>query len=95
MERFRANDHSLDTFSEPQLSEHQVKQLVSSYGLATVKGEEVSTVAQAITVAETLGFPVVLKAVSPTLIHKSDVGGVHLNLESAQQVQRAHRSRPG
>ena len=40
--------------------------------------------------AEQLGFPVVLKINSPDISHKSDVGGVHLNLDSGQEVRAAY-----
>jgi len=40
--------------------------------------------------AEQLGFPVVLKIVSPDIIHKSDAGGVMVNLKSAEEVQKAY-----
>lgn len=60
-------------------------------GMDFANGETVqpATPANAITVALKLGFPLVAKAISPTLLHKSDVGGVILNLRSAMDVQTA------
>ena len=53
---------------------------------------ERTTVQEAPAVAERLGYPLVAKAVAPGLLHKSDVGGVILDLESAQAVEQAART---
>jgi acetyltransferase len=47
---------------------------------------------EAVEIAKELGFPVVLKLHSETIIHKSEVGGVKLNLTSAETVKHAFRS---
>jgi len=57
---------------------------VASYGLATNEEE-------AIRVAERIGFPVVLKVVSPDISHKTDVGGVVLNVKSPEEVVKSYR----
>jgi acetate---CoA ligase (ADP-forming) len=68
-------------------SEQEAKQFLSSHGL-DVTGEVLATTAEkAVAAAETLGYPVVLKIESPDVPHKSDVGGVKLNLETASAVE--------
>lgn len=62
--------------------------LLESYGIPTLKVELAENAAQAAAQAEELGFPVALKIASPDIPHKSDVGGVLLNLRSPQEVRR-------
>ena len=54
------------------------------------RGEIARTPAEAVRIAERIGYPVALKAVSRGLVHKSDVGGVRLNLRDAAQVRTAY-----
>ncbi|MCB1715492.1 MAG: acetate--CoA ligase family protein [Candidatus Competibacteraceae bacterium] len=70
------------------LDEWQSKQALAGFGLCVPDGQLCSTY-NAVTVAESLGYPVVLKAVSSQLAHKTEVGGVALNLHSAAEVQAA------
>ena len=60
-----------------------------SYGFIAPRGEVVTSADDAATVAARIGFPVVLKIVSPDIIHKTDVGGVELGLESEEAVRAA------
>jgi acetyl coenzyme A synthetase (ADP forming)-like protein len=53
---------------------------------------EQTSVEEAIVVAERLGYPLVAKAIAPTVVHKSDVGGVILGLRSAEEVSAAART---
>ncbi|KAI9134669.1 bifunctional acetate--CoA ligase family protein/GNAT family N-acetyltransferase [Acaryochloris sp. CCMEE 5410] len=71
------------------LSEWESKQFLQSYGIPTVPSHLAQTPEQAVAFAETLGYPVVLKLHSHTITHKTDVGGVHLNLPNAAAVQGA------
>jgi acyl-CoA synthetase (NDP forming) len=71
------------------LNETETKQLLSLAGIAVTRDEMVNTFADAITAARHLGYPVVLKLSSRTLTHKSDVGGVALNLRSDDEVKTA------
>jgi acyl-CoA synthetase (NDP forming) len=72
------------------LSEHRVKALLGSYGLSS-KGERlVQSTAEAADAASALGFPVVLKIQSPEILHKTEVGGVVINLADAQAVRSAY-----
>ena len=74
---------------ELSLSEHDSKKVLAAYGIATVDEELVKGAAEAAAAAERLGYPVVLKACSPNLAHKSDRGLVAVNLDDAASVRAA------
>ena len=63
--------------------------LLKCYGFTTLETQLATTAPAAADAARTMGFPVVLKIVSPQIIHKSDAGGVKLGLESRKAVQEA------
>lgn len=71
------------------LSEHASKRLLAAYGIPTTPSELAATAEEAVAAAERIGFPAVLKLHSQTLTHKTDVGGVQLNLASAEAVRNA------
>jgi acetyltransferase len=71
------------------LTEQESKQLVSAYGIPTVETHAARTQNEAVKLAEKIGYPVVLKLFSETITHKTDVGGVQLNLRSAIAVRQA------
>jgi len=71
------------------LEEQEAKQVLQAYGIPTVRTERVRDAEEAAAAAEDIGFPVVLKVLSPQIVHKSDVGGVALNLASASEVRTA------
>jgi acetyltransferase len=71
------------------LNEVESKLLLGAYGIAVPTERFVLTADNAVAAAEQIGFPVVLKAVSAALPHKSDAGLVHLNLNSAAAVRQA------
>jgi acetyltransferase len=71
------------------LTEYESKQLLAAYGIPTVRTEIASGVDQAIQIAGQIGYPVVLKLYSETITHKTDVGGVQLNLKNADEVRIA------
>lgn len=62
---------------------------LAAYGIALPPSEFAATPADAIRLAETMGYPVALKLVSADITHKSDVGGVVLNLSDGEAVARA------
>jgi acetyl coenzyme A synthetase (ADP forming)-like protein len=70
----------------------QVTEVLAASGVNVVRTGEVTNADEAARVAEGFGFPVALKAAGPELIHKSDVGGVVLDLGSPEQVADAYRS---
>ncbi|KWV46282.1 acetyl-CoA synthetase [Bradyrhizobium macuxiense] len=71
------------------LDEVASKTLLKAYGIPISKEEVAQTAAEAVKIAKTIGFPVVAKVVSPDILHKSDIGGVVLNLNSAAEVKKA------
>jgi acetyltransferase len=71
------------------LTEVESKQLLSIYGIPIVETRVASNEAAAVELAERIGYPVVLKLHSETITHKTDVGGVQLNLLDAAAVRRA------
>jgi len=72
------------------LTEIESKQLMAEAGIPTVESRLATSKAQAIALSKEIGFPVVLKIVSPDIIHKSDSGGVKLGLANAAQVGKAY-----
>ena len=63
--------------------------LLKEYGIPVVETKVSHTAEEAARQSQELGFPVVMKIVSSTIVHKSDVGGVVLGLESSKQVEDA------
>jgi len=71
------------------LTEAESKELLTAYGIPTVPTHIATTADEATAKAEELGYPVVLKLHSETVTHKTDVGGVQLNLNGEQAVLSA------
>lgn len=71
------------------LTELESKQLLSAYGIPTVPTIFAQTAEDAANEAEKLGYPIVLKLHSYTITHKTDVGGVQLNLRNKEEVRQA------
>lgn len=72
------------------LGEADVRPLLQAYGLPLVSGDVSTSPDEAARLAAKIGFPVVLKIVSPDLLHKSDAGGVALNLKDEAAVKAAY-----
>jgi len=70
-------------------SEQASRELLGANGIPLVPAELATTSADAVRAADATGYPVVLKIVSPDLMHKSDVGGVRLDLQDADAVRTA------
>ncbi len=70
-----------------QLNEVKSKKILDAYGFATPIGRLVTSVEEAMEHARRIGFPVAMKIVSSDIVHKSDMGGVKLNLANIQQVR--------
>jgi acetyltransferase len=71
------------------LTEYESKELLSAYGIPTGETRIAGTEEEAVQAAEAIGYPVVLKIHSETITHKTDVGGVKLNLGDAGAVRKA------
>jgi acetyltransferase len=71
------------------LTEAESKDLLACYNIPTVITKIATTAAEAVRLATEIGFPIVLKLYSETITHKTDVGGVQLNLQNEADVKRA------
>ena len=74
------------------LNEDDSKMLVNDYGIDTTHPTPAANEDEAVKIAEEKGYPVVLKIYSPDIIHKSDVGGVALNIENEEMVRATFRN---
>jgi acetyltransferase len=72
------------------LTELESKQVLSLYGIPTVETRVAASEDEAAAIAAKLGFPIVLKVYSETITHKTDVGGVKLNLRDEAAVRAAY-----
>jgi len=80
----KALDRGRDALTEPE-----AKQVLAAYGIPVVQTRSVGSIEEAVECAQRIGFPVALKILSPDVVHKSDVGGVVLDLEDADSVRAA------
>jgi acetyltransferase len=71
------------------LDEVASKNLLKAYGIPISKEAIAQSAAEAVKIAKKIGFPVVAKVVSADILHKSDIGGVVLNLNNAADVKKA------
>lgn len=72
-----------------KLLEHEAYKILEEYNIPVPGYGLATSVEEAVELAEKIGYPVVLKIVSPDIVHKSDVGGVILNLKSGEEVKKA------
>jgi acetyltransferase len=93
---FPVNRRKVETIIERHLrrgdrdiGETDSKAIVEAYGFKTPEGTIANTAEQAATIANQVGYPVVLKIWSSEIVHKSDVGGVRLGLKDEQEVKDA------
>jgi acyl-CoA synthetase (NDP forming) len=73
------------------LLEPEAKTVCIKFGIPVTKFKLAKNEAEAVKFAEQIGFPVVLKIVSPDIIHKSDVGGVIVGPKTAKDVRNAYK----
>ena len=73
------------------LSEMESKALLSAFNIPVAKTMVAHSPNEALLIAQQLGFPVAMKVNSPDITHKSDAGGVLLNLNNAQEVRAAYQ----
>jgi acetyltransferase len=92
--RFRVNRRRVERiitrsrrFNILQLNEVKSKKILQSYGFNVPEGRLVTNAEEAVEQARRTGFPVAMKIVSPDIVHKSDMGGVKLNITTAQKVR--------
>ncbi|HID85810.1 MAG TPA: CoA-binding protein, partial [Anaerolineae bacterium] len=71
------------------LGEAEARAVIQAYGLSVPRSELARTADEAVALAEEIGYPVALKIASPDILHKTDIGGVRLNLGNAEAVRDA------
>ena len=71
------------------LLEEEGQEILRAYGFPLPASKLAKTKKEAVTVSKKIGYPVVLKIASPQIIHKSDAGGVKVNLQNAKDVENA------
>ena len=74
------------------LTEIEAKEVFSAYGMPVTSTELAKTEDQAVALAKKIGFPVVMKIVSPDILHKSDAGGVKVNIKDEAGVREAFKT---
>ena len=99
----KAEDHSVDKAivkaviskvrgeGRTSLTEIESKKIFSAYGLPTVKTDIATSEDEAVNMAEATGYPIVMKIVSPDILHKSDAGGVKVNVKDAAGVRETYQ----
>jgi acetyltransferase len=99
----KAEDHSVDRTTakaviskvraegRTSLTEIESKKIFKAYGLPVVRTEIATNEEEAVALAEEIGYPVVLKIVSPEILHKSDAGGVKVNIKDEASVRSAYQ----
>lgn len=71
------------------LMEHEALDVLAAYGIPVVAHRTASTSAEAVAAAEEVGYPVVVKALSPQVVHKTELGAVRLDLRGPDEVAEA------
>ncbi|MFO8128666.1 MAG: bifunctional acetate--CoA ligase family protein/GNAT family N-acetyltransferase [Bacteroidales bacterium] len=74
------------------LSEDISKKLIDAYGIPTTKPQPAYSALEAADIANKIGYPVVIKILSPDITHKSDVGGVALNIKNENTVWMTYKN---
>lgn len=72
------------------VTELEANQIFEAYKIPTAKSMLAKTEEEAVRLAKQIGYPVVMKIVSPQIIHKSDVGGVKINIKTDDDVKKAY-----
>ena len=84
------------------LTEHEAKKVLSKYGIQVTQGSIAKSTDEAYDIASSIGFPVAMKISSPDISHKSDMGGVVLNIKKedvkaafSDMITRIKKAAPG
>ena len=72
------------------LMEHESKDIIAAYGIESASYGIAKTADEAVNIAQKIGYPIVCKIVSPDIIHKTDAGGIQLNLKTDADVKKAY-----
>ncbi|NNK93580.1 MAG: hypothetical protein HKP41_04430, partial [Desulfobacterales bacterium] len=93
---FSVNNSRVNELLEQGLSDkrnlllHEAMEVLEQYGVPTVRSAIATSGMEAKNVAENVGYPVAMKLISEDVLHKSDVGGVELNLRGGSTVEQAY-----
>ncbi|HHU76493.1 MAG TPA: acetate--CoA ligase family protein [Firmicutes bacterium] len=74
------------------LSQTDAFGLLKAYGIPVARWGQAKSIDEALTLADEIGYPVTMKIVSPDIVHKSDVGGIKLDIRSKQQLEEAYQA---
>jgi len=74
------------------LTEAEAYELLSKYGIPVPKYSVASSEEEAVKIAKRLGFPLVIKIVSPDIMHKTDIGGIKMNIINPSQVKESYKN---
>ena len=72
------------------LTEHESKELLSRYGIPITREATASSIDEALRIARTIGYPLVLKIDSPSILHKTDAGAIKLNIRNQTELIEAY-----
>ncbi|MBX3063942.1 MAG: acetate--CoA ligase family protein [Anaerolineae bacterium] len=96
IERFPSDNAKVQAVFAKAKSEGRVtvgdaesREILKAYNLRIPQAELAATAEEAVTIADKIGYPVVLKIASPDILHKTDVGGVKVNIQNASEVRDA------
>ena len=94
--RFPMNRHRVERIlarqarsGRPEMGEVEAKEILRAYDFNVLPGQLARSSEEAVFIAERVGYPVAMKIVSPDILHKSDMGGVKLNLAKPSEVRDA------
>ena len=73
------------------LTEFESKKVLKQVGISVVEARLAKTQKEAVSISQKTGFPVVLKIISPDVIHKTDSGGVRLGLRNVSDIKKAYQ----
>lgn len=86
-ERVRAAFDRVWSEGRVTLGDAEAREIMDAYGMRIPQSVLAKTADEAVSAAEAIGYPVVLKIASPDILHKSDIGGVRVNVRDAEQVR--------
>lgn len=72
------------------IGDSEAQAILTAYGMRIPRSEVAPTADEAVRIANDIGYPIVLKIASPDILHKTDVGGVKVGLESDEQLRDAY-----
>lgn len=87
--KLRKTSVAVESHQLERLNEYQTKQLLGRFGVPAVAEQPAASAEEAVTAAQSIGYPVVLKILSADIAHKTEAGGVKLRLQNDDEVRSA------